>query len=63
MWTSPQFPTDSNAFTEEILNRKLHFLYSGNNIEKHWNKCKRWCKVGWSRAFPVDPSMTEVPII
>ena len=26
MWPSPQFPTDLVTFTEETLNRKLHFL-------------------------------------
>ena len=28
MWLSPQFPADLVTFTEEILNGKLHFLYS-----------------------------------
>ena len=26
MWRNPQFPADLLTFTEEILNRKLHFL-------------------------------------
>ena len=28
MWPNPQFPLDLVRFTEEILNRKLHFLGS-----------------------------------
>ena len=28
MWPNPQFPADLVTFTEEILNGKLHFLYS-----------------------------------
>ena len=28
MWPNPQFPADLVTFTEEILNEKLHFLYS-----------------------------------
>ena len=28
MLPSPQFPADSVKFTEEILNEKLHFLFS-----------------------------------
>ena len=28
MWLNPQFPADLVTFTEEILNRKVHFLYS-----------------------------------
>ena len=28
MWENPQFPEDLVTFTEEILNGKLHFLYS-----------------------------------
>ena len=28
MWPSPQFPVDLVTFIEEILNEKLHFLYS-----------------------------------
>ena len=27
-----QFPADLLTFTEEILNGKLHFLYSGNSV-------------------------------
>ena len=29
MWTNPQFPADLATFTEEIVNEKHHFLYSG----------------------------------
>ena len=29
MWPNQQFPADLITFTEEILNGKLHFLYSG----------------------------------
>ena len=29
MWPNPQFPADLVAFTEEILNRKLHLLCIG----------------------------------
>ena len=29
MLPNPQFPADLVTFTEEILNRKLHFLCSG----------------------------------
>ena len=28
MWLNPQIPADLVTFTEEILNRKLHFLFS-----------------------------------
>ena len=28
MWPNPQFPADLVTFTEEILNGKLHFLWS-----------------------------------
>ena len=28
MWPNPQFPADLVAFTEEMLNGKLHFLYN-----------------------------------
>ena len=28
MWPNPQFPADLATFTEEILNQKVHFLYS-----------------------------------
>ena len=39
MWPNPHFPADLVTFTEEILNRKLHFLCSvlsvrGNFFEK-----------------------------
>ena len=27
---NPQFPADLVTFTEEVLNRKLYFLYSGS---------------------------------
>ena len=29
MWPNPQFPADLVTFTEEIVNRKLHFLCNG----------------------------------
>ena len=32
MWPNLQFPADLVAFTEEILNGKLHFLCSGDDI-------------------------------
>ena len=28
MWPNPQFPVDMVTFTDETLNRKLHFLCS-----------------------------------
>ena len=28
MWPNQQYPADLVTFTEEILNEKLHFLYS-----------------------------------
>ena len=28
MWLNPQFPADLIIFAKEILNEKLHFLYS-----------------------------------
>ena len=31
MWANPQFPADLVTFTEEILNGKLHFLYSDSS--------------------------------
>ena len=39
--TKPQFPADVVTFTEEILNRKLHFLCSGVTYKK-----KRVIKIG-----------------
>ena len=30
MWPNLQFPADLVTFTEDILNRKLHFLWSGS---------------------------------
>ena len=35
MWPNPQFPADLVTFTEEILNRKLHFLYSDRKGSSH----------------------------
>ena len=32
MWTNPQETVDLVTFTEEILNRKLHFLCSASSI-------------------------------
>ena len=32
MWPKPQSPADFITFTEEILNRKLHFLSSMRSI-------------------------------
>ena len=34
MWPYPQFPADLVTFTEEILNGKLHFLYSAYHIKE-----------------------------
>ena len=31
MWPNPQIPADMVTFTEEILNRKFHFLCSGRD--------------------------------
>ena len=33
MWANPQETVDLVAFTEEILNGKLHFLYSEDSKE------------------------------
>ena len=35
MWPSPQFPADLVTFTEEILNGKPHFLYSGSDSQTY----------------------------
>ena len=35
MWPNPQFPAALVTFTEEILNGKLHFLYSEMNKNKN----------------------------
>ena len=35
MWPNPSFPADLVAFTEEILNGKLHFLC---NVKQKFNK-------------------------
>ena len=37
MWPDPQFCADLVTFTEEILNRKLHFLCSAR-----WNVAPKW---------------------
>ena len=35
MWLNPQFPTVTMViFTEEILNRKLHFFVQGNEFRE-----------------------------
>ena len=36
MWPNPQFPADSVTFTEEIINGKLHFLYSGCRLKARY---------------------------
>ena len=42
MWPNTQFPEDLVTFTEEILNRKFHFLCSEkNSIIKGWNYMSR----------------------
>ena len=50
-----QCPTDLVTFTEEILNRKLHFLCSvaiGNCTEnKHWKKSTSICCQLWSDTY------------
>ena len=50
-----QCPTDLVTFTEEILNRKLHFLCSvaiGKCTEnKHWKKSTSICCQLWSDAY------------
>ena len=33
MWPNPQFSTDLVTFTEEIINGKLHFLFSAKNYQ------------------------------
>ena len=43
----PQFPADLVTFTEEILNGKLHFLYSGNYLPER------------TKFFSVDSSNLE----
>ena len=35
MWPNTQFPSDVVTFTEEILNGKLHFLCSVDQIRDH----------------------------
>ena len=37
MWPNPKFPADLVTFVEEILNRKLNFLYSVLNKSKFKN--------------------------
>ena len=36
MWPNPQFPADLVTFTEEILDRKLHFLCSVNSCGQYF---------------------------
>ena len=37
MWANLQFPADLATFTEEILNRKLDFLWSvWMNLQEYW---------------------------
>ena len=38
MWPNLQFPVDLVAFTEEILNGKLHFLHSDDTYENTFDK-------------------------
>ena len=40
MWPNPQFPADMFTFTEEILNRKLHFLCGGSDSRLSSNSNK-----------------------
>ena len=35
MWPNPQFPDDLVTFTEEILNGKLHFLFSDGTMKSN----------------------------
>ena len=45
MWPNPQSPADSVTFTIEILNGKLHFLYSyaeNKTLVYFWAVSKEW---------------------
>ena len=44
MWSNPQITADLLTFTEEILNGKLHFLFSGSQ--------KRLLMIIWNRTGP-----------
>ena len=49
MWPNPQEPAALATFTEEILNRKLHFLYSAaKHLRTLW---KQWKDVNY---FPKE---------
>ena len=37
MWQNPQFPVDLVTFTSEILNEKLHFLFSEGAKLQKWS--------------------------
>ena len=61
MWPNPQFPVDLVAFTEEILNEKLHFFIqrlvdlvvlpeSQIEFSESWKLWQNICSVnGWSQ--------------
>ena len=42
MWSNPQETADCDTFTKEILNGKLHFLYSEQNTIKRWYGRNHW---------------------
>ena len=59
MWSNPQFSADLVTFTEEIPNRKLHFLCSGNGL-RIFERYKFWkCKALWD----IGPDPTILVII
>ena len=47
MWPNPQFSADLVRFIGEILNRKLHFLYSVCKLSMTPNHLKLLCTLEW----------------
>ena len=61
MWPNPQFPADLVTFTEEILNRKLHFLCSVNSRGQYFVfKISLTCKPD---AFEICLDLSLIPLI
>ena len=51
MWPNPQFPADLVTFTEEILNRKLHFFVQ---CGKGWSLLRKPEARIWTTATNID---------
>ena len=65
MWPNPQKTSDLVTFTEEILNRKLHFLCSGHEkgelSSKGWGNfiaISKW----WTKVKPKDDGCSNLTV-